>query len=66
MHVLHAVVPSVSWKVPSGHGLHTMAPSESLKVPVAHGCGAVEPVEHARPGGQTAQSCCDMRPAPLP
>tara|TARA_B110001452_G_C15127558_1_gene392940 strand:- start:542 stop:829 length:288 start_codon:yes stop_codon:yes gene_type:complete len=63
---LHAVVPSLSWKVPRGHGLQVIAPFEALKEPVAHSCGAVEPVAQEWPSSQTVQLCCDMRPVPLP
>ena len=64
-HVLHAVEPEASWKLPAAHCVPPAWPITAVNVPGAHSTGAVEPVAHDEPAGHVVQSEAAASPALL-
>ena len=56
MHVLHAVSPAPSWKVPLAHLSHEPWPFCGWIVPGLHSTGVAAPVEQKEPSVHSRQS----------
>ena len=53
MHVLHAVAPGSSWKLPAAQLVHVAWLASGLNVPGLQADGVDAPTEHDVPGGHT-------------